>query len=46
MLPLQDAELLSQRQVFQQEIAARTEQSSKENSQEAQMAQHLASLTC
>jgi hypothetical protein len=45
MFPLQDGQLLPQRQVFQQEIAARTKQSSEENSQEPQKAQHWASLT-
>jgi len=45
MLPLQNAKLLPQRQVFHHQITAREETSSKETNQELQQANHSTSFT-
>jgi hypothetical protein len=45
MLPVQNTELLPQRQVFQNQIAARAQTSSKETNQELQQANHSISFT-
>jgi hypothetical protein len=45
MLPLQNAELLPQRKILQEQIAARAKTSSKETDQKPQQAEHTTSFT-
>jgi hypothetical protein len=46
MLLLENGKLLPKSQIFQEQVAARAKKSSKEYSQEPQMAQHEISFTC